>query len=121
MPARPRAEIGPEALKARVVARALEEGFVACRICRPDDVPEMPERLARFVEAGFHGQMGWMEDRMHWRGNPAALWPEARSVIMLAESYTPEHDPARYWNIPTRGRSQSMRRGVTTTISSRNG
>jgi epoxyqueuosine reductase len=37
--------------------------------------------------------MAWMEDRMEWRGNPAALWPEARSVIMLAESYAPEHDP----------------------------
>ena len=103
MPARPRAEIGPEALKARVVARALEEGFVACRICRPQDVPEVPERLARFVEAGFHGQMGWMEERMHWRGNPAALWPEARSVIMLAESYTPEHDPRAVLEHPDKG------------------
>jgi epoxyqueuosine reductase len=37
--------------------------------------------------------MGWMAERMAWRGNPAALWPEARSVIMLAEPYTPDHDP----------------------------
>jgi epoxyqueuosine reductase len=34
-----------------------------------------------------------MAERMTWRGNPAALWPEARSVIMLAEPYTPEVDP----------------------------
>lgn len=27
---------------------------------------------------------------MAWRGDPTALWPEARSVIMLAEAYTPE-------------------------------
>jgi epoxyqueuosine reductase len=80
-------------LKDRLVAQALAEGFVACRICRPSDVPEVPARLAAFVEAGYHGQMAWMEDRMEWRGNPAALWPEARSVIMLAESYAPEHDP----------------------------
>lgn len=37
--------------------------------------------------------MRWMEERMHWRADPAALWPEARSVIMLAESYSPETDP----------------------------
>ena len=37
--------------------------------------------------------MSWMADRMHWRGNPAALWPDAKSVILLAESYTPKHDP----------------------------
>jgi epoxyqueuosine reductase len=56
-------------------------------------VPEVAARLQAFVDAGYHGQMGWMADRMHWRGDPAALWSEARSVIMLAESYTPEHDP----------------------------
>ncbi|MEY3959554.1 MAG: tRNA epoxyqueuosine(34) reductase QueG, partial [Pseudomonadota bacterium] len=38
-------------------------------------------------------QLGWMAERAAWRGNPAALWPEARSVIMLAEVYTPEGDP----------------------------
>jgi len=80
-------------LKARLVVRALEEGFVACRICRPSDVPDVAGRLAAFVAAGHHGQMGWLAERMHWRGDPAALWPEARSVIMLAESYAPEHDP----------------------------
>lgn len=87
-------------LKDRMVSRALEEGFVACRVCRPSDVPEVPERLSAFVEAGYHGQMAWMADRMAWRGNPAALWPEARSVIMLAESYTPEHDPTAVLDVP---------------------
>jgi len=53
----------------------------------------LPERLAAFVDAGMHGQMGWMAERMNWRGSAAALWPEAKTVIMLAESYTPEHDP----------------------------
>ena len=91
------------ALKARLIERALEEGFVMARVCRPDAVPEVPERLAAFVEAGYHGQMGWMADRMHWRGNPAALWPEAKSVLMLAESYAPEHDPREVLSMPDRG------------------
>ncbi|MBR9650315.1 tRNA epoxyqueuosine(34) reductase QueG [Thalassovita aquimarina] len=81
------------ALKQRLVERALEEGFDACRICGPGDIPQVPDRLAAFLDAGRHGQMEWMENRAEWRGNPAALWPEARSVIMLAESYTPQHDP----------------------------
>jgi epoxyqueuosine reductase len=37
--------------------------------------------------------MAWMAERMHWRGDPTALWPEARSVIMLVETYTPAEDP----------------------------
>jgi epoxyqueuosine reductase len=82
-----------DGLKDRLVSQALAEGFVACRVCRPSDVPEVPERLAAFVAAGYHGQMDWMADRMAWRGDPSALWPQARSVIMLAESYTPQHDP----------------------------
>jgi len=81
------------ALKDALRARALEEGFSAMGICRPDAIPEAAGRLARFVDAGRHGSMGWMAERMGWRGNPAALWPEARSVIMLAEVYSPERDP----------------------------
>ena len=71
----------------------MEEGFAACGICAPDAIPEAAGRLAAFVAAGWHGRMRWMAERMGWRGSPAALWPEARSVVMLAEVYTPEEDP----------------------------
>lgn len=82
-----------QGLKSSLVAEALGMGFVACRVCRPWDVPGVPARLGAFLDAGYHGQMSWMERRVAWRENPAVLWPEARSVIMLAESYAPEHDP----------------------------
>ncbi len=82
-----------EALKQELIAKATEFGFTATRICAPTDIPDAPERLARFVADGRHGTMSWMADRMGWRGNPADLWPDAKSVIMLAEAYTPEHDP----------------------------
>ena len=80
-------------LKAALEAKALDEGFAKMRVCRPDAIPQAADRLADFVKEGRHGQMGWMAERMHWRGNPAALWPEARSIIMLAEPYTPDIDP----------------------------
>jgi epoxyqueuosine reductase len=83
--------------------RALEEGFAAVGVTRPDAVPEIAGRLEAFVDNGWHGDMGWMAERMHWRGDPAALWPEARSVIMLAEAYTPEHDPTEILDHPDRG------------------
>ncbi|MCF6234733.1 MAG: tRNA epoxyqueuosine(34) reductase QueG [Rhodobacteraceae bacterium] len=82
-----------QVLKSRLVEQALAEGFVACRVCRPWDVPEVSGRLAAFLQAGYHGQMGWLAERTHWRGDPSVLWPEAQSVIMLAESYAPLHDP----------------------------
>jgi len=80
-------------LQQRLVDYALEVGLAKVGFCKPDAVPDLPEKLAAFVGAGMHGQMGWMAERMNWRGSAAALWPEAKTVIMLAESYTPEHDP----------------------------
>jgi epoxyqueuosine reductase len=74
-------------------ARALAEGFAALGICAPDATPKTASRLAQFVNLGRHGQMGWMADRMGWRGSAAALWPQAQSIIMLAEVYTPPENP----------------------------
>jgi epoxyqueuosine reductase len=82
-----------EGLKARLRAAALAEGFAAMGVCAPDAIAQAPERLAGWLAAGMHGQMGWMAERTDWRGSPARLWPEARSVVMLAEAYTPAGDP----------------------------
>lgn len=96
--------MGPNArLKARLERQALDEGFAAMGVCRPDAVPELPGRLTTFVELGRHGQMGWMADRMGWRADPAALWPEVQSIVMLAEAYTPAHDPMEILERPDRG------------------
>ncbi len=80
-------------MKERLRRQALSEGFSAVGVCLPDAVPEAAGRLRDWLAAGFHGQMGWMEAREGWRGSATALWPEARSVVMLAEVYTPEGDP----------------------------
>jgi epoxyqueuosine reductase len=68
-------------------------GFADCRITRPDAVPEAAARLRDWLAEGCHGEMGWMEDRADQRGNPATLWPDVESVIMLGMAYTPGHDP----------------------------
>ncbi len=91
------------ALKAALVARALDEGFSKVGICAPDAVPEAAGRLAAWLAEGRQGQMGWMAERAEWRGSAAALWPEARSVVMLAEVYTPEADPLAVLEARDRG------------------
>ena len=83
----------PAAIKERLRGQALAEGFAAMGVCRPDAIPEAVPRLAAFLAKGRHGQMHWLAERRAWRANPAALWPEARSVVMLAEPYTPAEDP----------------------------
>ena len=80
-------------LKHALLSEARAAGFAKMGICRPDAIPDAGARLADFVADGRHGQMGWMAERMTWRADPSALWPEAKSVIMLAEPYTPDDDP----------------------------
>jgi epoxyqueuosine reductase len=91
-------------LKESIRAKAAELGFVACGFTRADAVPEAGERLREWIAAGFHGEMGWIEDRAEQRASPNGLWPEARSVIALAMSYAPSTDPLALADQGTRGR-----------------
>jgi epoxyqueuosine reductase len=76
-------------------ARAL--GFDALRVAAADSIPQAGARLHAFLEKGYHGTMGWMAETADRRVSPAALWPQVRSVIMLAMTYgpdgAPENDP----------------------------
>jgi epoxyqueuosine reductase len=81
------------AFKNLLIARAKIEGFSKLGICAPDATPLTAVRLAAFLAHERHGQMAWMAERVEWRGSAQALWPQAQSVIMLAESYTPQVNP----------------------------
>lgn len=80
-------------LKQALTQQAIREGFTRVGFTKPDAIPDAAGALQEFVDQDYHGSMHWMAERMAWRGNPAALWPGAKSVIVLAESYTPDYDP----------------------------
>ena len=99
-------------LKARIFDKARELGFSAWGIARADAVPEAGERLKEWIAAGHHGEMGWMESRAEQRASPQALWPEAKSVIALAMSYAPRHDPLALADAKDRGRISVYAQGA---------
>lgn len=66
---------------------------MACGFARADAADAAGLDLQRWLAAGHHGTMGWMEERAHHRVSPLALWPEARSAIALGMSYAPASDP----------------------------
>ena len=74
-------------------AKAAELGFDVCRFASASDPWSAGERLAHFVEAGRHGEMGWMETTLERRAHPTAMWDGARTAIVLGMNYGPEHDP----------------------------
>ena len=80
-------------VKAVLAKRAHALGFEIVRVTRPDAIPLSGERLKTFLAEGRHGSMEWMETTVDRRADPNALWPDARSVIMLAMSYAPETNP----------------------------
>jgi epoxyqueuosine reductase len=74
-------------------AEAARLGFDACRFASAADPWPAGERLAEFVQAERHGEMAWMETTLARRSHPTAMWPDARSAILLGMSYGPDSDP----------------------------
>ena len=84
--------------------KAKAEGFAVCAIAPATLAPESGARLKAWVAEGCHGDMLWMEGRIDQRADPATLWPEVRSVIMLGMSYAPATDPMALAAHPDRAR-----------------
>ena len=82
-----------QSLEEAIRAEAARLGFVACGFARADAADGAGLELRRWLEAGHHGTMGWMEERAHHRVSPLALWPEAKSAIALGMSYAPAANP----------------------------
>ncbi|RUX24869.1 tRNA epoxyqueuosine(34) reductase QueG [Mesorhizobium sp. M7A.F.Ca.US.011.01.1.1] len=80
-------------LRALIDAEAQRAGFDAVAVTSPDAIPLAPARLAEFVADGFHGSMDWIAETLQRRAEPAALWPQVRSIVVLAMNYGPDHDP----------------------------
>ena len=82
-----------ERLEEAIRSEATRLGFAACGFTRADAASDAGIDIKRWIDAGYHGSMGWMEARAHHRVSPLALWPEARSAIALGMSYAPASDP----------------------------
>ncbi len=73
--------------------RALGCGFDAVGFAEARLGEEARSGLSEFIALGYHGDMGWLAGTAARRGDPQALWAEARSVVVLGVNYAPEDDP----------------------------
>ncbi|TLU72326.1 tRNA epoxyqueuosine(34) reductase QueG [Lichenicoccus roseus] len=94
---------GATTLRDRIRDKALALGFDAVGFTEARLGPEARTRLADFLASGAHGEMDWLTGRQEQRGDPRALWPEARSVVSLGLSYAPDEDPRAIQGRPDRG------------------
>jgi epoxyqueuosine reductase len=62
-------------------------------VTRPDAIGPAKDALAQFLAEGHHGDMDWLATTAERRGDPRALWPDVRAVVMLGVNYGPARDP----------------------------
>ena len=72
------------AAAAKAAARAL--GFEACGVTDLAASAAGPA-LDRWLAAGYHGEMLYMERQAAVRREPARAWPEARSAVVVLHNY----------------------------------
>jgi epoxyqueuosine reductase len=91
--------------------QALGDGFDVVRFTRAVAPPEAPARLQTFLDHGRHGDMDWMARNADRRADPAVLWPEAKSIIVLGVNYGPNHNPLDDLKQPSSGAVSVYARG----------
>lgn len=86
-------ETKADRLKRFLIEEAKAVGFDAVAFTTPDAIPQAPERLRQYLAEGHHADMVWMEETEERRANPGVLWPDVRSIMMLAMNYGPDTNP----------------------------
>ncbi len=79
-------------LRAKLDDKAKAEGFASLRVTSAELPKHVGERLDQFVALDYHATMHWIRETKERRKNPVAMWPAARSAIVLAMSYAPSFD-----------------------------
>lgn len=79
-----------------LTGKASALGFDSLKIAPADSIPKVKDRLQAFLAQDYHGTMAWMADTAERRSSPHALWPDVKSVIMLAMNYGPDDAPENH-------------------------
>jgi epoxyqueuosine reductase len=85
--------ISSHEIASAIKARALELGFDMCGICEAQPSAFKAE-YREWLEAGMHGEMGYLARDPERRLDPELVMPGARSIIVVAMNYYTEEPPA---------------------------
>jgi epoxyqueuosine reductase len=85
----------------QIKERAGGEGFDKIGIVRAEKLAPESERLHEWLARGYEGQMHWMTREPEKRTDPRQIFPNARSVIVVALNY---YTPHKHADNPTTGK-----------------
>lgn len=78
-------------LARQIKERALFEGFNKVGIVGAQSLADEGRRLREWLARGYHGEMRWMARDVEKRVSPSAIFPSARSVVVVALNYFTPH------------------------------
>ncbi len=71
--------------------RTFFEGFNKVGIIGASSLEDEGRRLKEWLARGYHGEMSWMSRDVEKRINPSDIFPQARSVVVVALNYFTPH------------------------------
>lgn len=74
-----------------VKQHACQLGFEKIGIVRADPLNEESARLTQWLSRGYHGEMKWMARDPQQRTDPRRIFPQTRSVVVVALNYYTPH------------------------------
>jgi len=77
-------------LKEYIRTRAYALGFSFLGFAQAEKLTHHEKPLRSWLEAGMHGEMGYMANHLDIRLDPRLLHPDTRTIISLAYNYFPE-------------------------------
>ena len=100
--------MNPAELKAQLVARAHELGFLACGVARAAP-SQTASQLETWLTNGHHASMAWMNkpESREKRADIRQMLPNAQSVVVVAMNYRTDAD----WDAETMGEIARYARG----------
>jgi len=78
-------------LAENIKQRARFEGFNKIGIVGAESLEDEGRRLKEWLARGHHGEMRWMARDVHKRIDPREIFPQARSVVVVALNYFTPH------------------------------
>jgi epoxyqueuosine reductase len=75
------------AFSKKIKKEAIKLGFSAIGMTNADFLIQPAKNLKKFIKESRHGSMDWLANTSKQRPDPGAFYPEAKSVIVVAQNY----------------------------------
>lgn len=81
-------------LTQQIKQKAHDIGFHKIGVARAESLEREGEHLKSWLAKNYNGAMGWMEREPEKRSDPRMIFPEAKSVVVVALNYFTPHEHA---------------------------